>query len=159
MRCCFSPIGVNKLLIRKVNVAISPTVLPVVAATLIDDGGRVLLQKRPENRMHGGLWEFPGGKVEPCEKAADALARELEEELGITLDPGAIAPVGFADAPLEPRNLILLLYACTAWEGAPHPREEGAAIGWFAPATVAELDLAPADRQLLPALIRFLESL
>ncbi len=134
----------------------SPTVLPVVAATLIGDGGHVLLQKRPENRPHGGLWEFPGGKVEAGEKAADALARELEEELGIALDPGAIAPIAFADAPLETRNLILLLYACTAWEGVPQAREEGAAIAWFSPGAVTDLDLAPADRQLLPALIRFL---
>ena len=136
--------------------AISPTVLPVVAATLIDRDGQVFLQKRPENRVHGGLWEFPGGKIEATEKAADALARELEEELGIAIDLAAIAPVGFADAPLDSRNLILLLYACTGWEGTPRACESGAAIGWFAPADVAELNLAPADRQLLPGLIRFL---
>jgi len=94
-------------------------VLTVVALALIDEAGLVLMQRRPAHRTHGGLWEFPGGKVEPGEGTRAALVREIEEELGLTLAADALVPVGFAareGSEGEP-PLVLLLYACRAWQG------------------------------------------
>ena len=68
----------------------------VAAVALLDGGGRVLMQRRPEGREHGGLWEFPGGKVEPGESGEMAARRELAEELGVVVEPADLAPVGFA---------------------------------------------------------------
>lgn len=133
-----------------------PTVLPVVAAALIDPVGHILLQKRPETRTHGGLWEFPGGKVEPYERAIDALVRELSEELGIVLEPDRPTAIGFAEAPLGDRSLLLLLYACRCWHGTAVPREQGAALRWIEPAALGTLDMPPADLKLCAALERFL---
>lgn len=135
---------------------IFPTVLPVVAAALLDASGRILVQKRPERRMHGGLWEFPGGKIEPGESAGAALFRELQEELGVAVDRSAITEVGFADVPLAERNLLLLLYACRRWDGVPEARETGAEIRWIDAQTLGTLDMPPGDRKLCAALIRFL---
>ncbi len=139
-----------------VNVTNFPTILPVAAGVLIDGDGCILLQKRPEDRTHGGLWEFPGGKIEHGESASAALARELAEELGVAIDTDNIAEIGFADAPLAKRNLLLLLYACPRWTGTPEAKEEGAVIAWFAPDALATLDMPPADRRLCAALTRFL---
>ena len=133
-----------------------PTVLPVVAGALIDGDGRILLQKRPENRSHGGLWEFPGGKIEHGERASAALVRELAEELGVAVDPEHLSEIGFADASLGTRNLLLLLYACPRWAGMPLACEAGAQIAWFVPDMLATLDMPPADRRLCDALTRFL---
>lgn len=137
--------------------ALSPPLPPllVVAAALVQ-GNRVLLQQRPLGKHHGGLWEFPGGKVEPGETPAMALARELHEELGIVADPADLAPLGFAVRERggagadDPRDLILLLYACRAWQGTP-VAEAGAAVQWAdaaglramaVPATMPPLDIA-----------------
>src|SRR3954464_4294969 len=93
----------------------------VVAAALRGGEGRFLLQRRPEGRAMAGLWEFPGGKVEPGERAEEALARELREELGIEADPGDFAPCAFASADNGGRPMLLLLYLCRA-RGARHAR-------------------------------------
>ena len=133
-----------------------PTVLPVVAAALVDPAGKILLQKRPETGAHGGLWEFPGGKIEAGESAAEALARELDEELGIAVDRSALTEIGFADAPLGDRNLLLLLYACLRWTGTAAALEPGASIAWFDRSALGALAMPPADRRLCAALNRFL---
>lgn len=118
--------------------------LLVVAAALVTGRGseaRMLLQQRPLGKHHGGLWEFPGGKVEPSEAPAMALARELAEELGIAVDPADLAPLTFAvhEAAYTSagggRDLVLLLYRCHAWRGAP-VAEEGAALQWVDAATL-----------------------
>lgn len=87
-----------------------PTMM-VVAAALADRDGRVLVQQRLPERSMGGLWEFPGGKVEPGELPEAALIRELKEELGIETDASCLAPATFASAPLGDRHMILLLYS------------------------------------------------
>lgn len=133
-----------------------PTILCVVAAALIDQTGRLMLQRRPTHGVHGGLWEFPGGKVEHGESAAPALARELREELGIIIDPGDLQPIGFADAPLDARNLILLLYCCYRWTGMAAALQPGAQIRWVRPEDAHAQPMPPADRQLRAALLRFL---
>ena len=129
--------------------------LVVVAAAMIDADGRVLLQRRPEGKAMAGLWEFPGGKVEPGESPEAALARELTEELAITVDPGALTPLAFASAPLGDRHLVLLLYTVEAWTGEPQPLE-ASEIGWVRPSAMATLPMPPADVPLVEALVRAL---
>lgn len=119
----------------------------VVAAALIDRAERVLVQRRPRQAQHGGLWEFPGGKVEPGETLAAALVRELAEELGIVVAPEACQPAGFVDAP----PIVLLLYACRAWTGEP-VAGAGAALRWVDRAALAGLAMPPGDQALLGAL-------
>ena len=97
--------------------AIQPLI--VVAAALIDGDGRVLVQQRPLGKAMAGLWEFPGGKVEPGELPEAALIRELREELGIETQSACLAPACFASEPLGDRHMILLLYVCRKWRGIP----------------------------------------
>ncbi len=130
-----------------------PTTIWVVAAALRDAAGRLLLQQRPPDKHHGGLWEFPGGKVEIEEIPRLALQRELLEELGIEIDAAALAPAAFVEQTCDPGRpaLVLLLYNAPRWRGEPQAHE-GQAFGWFTPAEAAALDLAPLDRALLAAL-------
>ena len=124
----------------------------VVAAALIDAQGRCLMQQRPADKQHGGLWEFPGGKVEPGEAPADALARELAEELGIASAPAALTPLSFAVDPARPgAALVMLLYRCTEWSGMPRPLAADA-LRWDLPCALADLPMPPVDVPLLAAL-------
>jgi len=127
----------------------------VVAAALIDAQGRILLQRRRLGSEHGGLWEFPGGKVEPAESPQTAILREIEEELGVRLDPGALAPLSFAsDAdvpPLPRRPYVILLYTCRVWRGRAECRD-GEEIRWFAPDELAGLEMPPLDYPLAAAI-------
>lgn len=125
--------------------------MTVVAAALIDAQGRVLLQQRAPDRAMAGLWEFPGGKVEPGELPEAALVRELDEELGVAADPAGLIPACFASAALGERHMILLLYLCRTWRGAPRPLD-ASAIKWLTPAQMAPDDMPPADRPLIPML-------
>jgi 8-oxo-dGTP diphosphatase len=144
-----SPIIAN-IFLRQVNVLKKiSTLVPVVAAALVDAQGRVLMQKRRAGAVHGGLWEFPGGKVQPGETLEEALAREIAEELDLVLDPEDLAPCGFACE--EP--LLLLLFVCRSWRGEPRCLA-GEAIGWFTPAELALLAMPPLDVPLAQALGR-----
>ncbi|HYI48059.1 MAG TPA: (deoxy)nucleoside triphosphate pyrophosphohydrolase [Allosphingosinicella sp.] len=125
--------------------------MTVVAAALIDAQGRVLLQQRAPDRAMAGLWEFPGGKVEPGELPEAALVRELGEELGIAADAAGLMPACFASAALGERHMILLLYLCRTWRGAPRPLD-ASALKWLTPAQMAPDDMPPADRPLIPML-------
>ncbi|HEX7873335.1 MAG TPA: (deoxy)nucleoside triphosphate pyrophosphohydrolase [Sphingobium sp.] len=123
--------------------------LMVVAAALVDTDGRVLLQQRPEGKSMAGLWEFPGGKIEPGESPEAALVRELQEELGIDTEEACLAPATFASALLpNGRHLILLLYVCRKWRGIPQPLE-GGALRWEYPAGMFALPMPPADLPLI----------
>lgn len=125
--------------------------LLVVAAALIDDAGRVLVQQRSGGSL-AGLWEFPGGKIEPGETPEAALIRELREELAIDLDVDAMRPVAFASAPLGERHLVLLLYAVRRWSGEPRPLS-AAGLAWHHPQALARLPMPEPDRPLVAALI------
>ncbi|MEO0399813.1 MAG: (deoxy)nucleoside triphosphate pyrophosphohydrolase [Pseudomonadota bacterium] len=126
----------------------APTkLLIVVAAALIDADGRVLLAQRPENKSHPLQWEFPGGKLEAGETPEAALIRELQEELGIDVTAECLAPLTFASAPSDPVHLLMPLFACRKWRGAPQPRE-APGLKWVKPQTLLSVDLVPADRPL-----------
>lgn len=125
----------------------------VVAGVLIDQDGRWLMHRRPLDKHHGGRWEFPGGKVESGETPANALVRELREELGIEVAPDCWEPVGFAeDRPeVDAMPIVILLYKVSQWDGDPKAIE-GEAVGWFAPDEVARLDKPPLDQALARSL-------
>jgi len=129
--------------------------LLVVAIALVDGEGRVLVQQRPPGKPMAGLWEFPGGKVEPGEIPEAALVRELTEELGIEIAIEALAPIAFASEGLGERHLVLLLYVAHTWEGAPEPRH-ASALRWVRPAEMRGLAMPPADVPLVDALERLL---
>ncbi|KPL67362.1 hypothetical protein SZ64_04130 [Erythrobacter sp. SG61-1L] len=130
----------------------------VVAAAIAGEGvgkdGCVLMHKRPEGKHHGGLWEFPGGKVEAGETPALALIREIEEELGLILDPAGMAPAGFAESIPEGANpaIVILLYTASRWTGEPHAYE-GGGWGWFTLDEAKALNKPPLDVVLLDGLI------
>jgi 8-oxo-dGTP diphosphatase len=125
--------------------------MTVVAVALIDPAGRVLLQQRAPGKAMAGLWEFPGGKVEPGETPEAALVRELAEELGISVDGAALTPAGFASARLGERHMILLLYLCRAWRGTPRPLD-ASALKWLRPAEMVAAEMPPADGPLIESL-------
>ena len=131
--------------------------MPVAAAALRDRQGLWLMHRRALHRHHGGLWEFPGGKVEPGETPAQTLVREIAEELGVALDPGRLRPAGFADGALlpVPEHAVILLYTCDRWRGEPQALE-GEELGWFTPAEMAGLAMPPLDRVLLEQLAKSL---
>ena len=108
-----------------------PTVL-VVAVALIDSDGRVLIAQRPEGKKLAGLWEFPGGKVEPGERPEAALIRELHEELGIDVTETCLAPFVFASHAYDSFHLLMPLYLCRRWSGVVQNREH-AALKWVRP--------------------------
>jgi 8-oxo-dGTP diphosphatase len=128
--------------------------LLVVAAAMIEDG-RVLVQQRPEGTSLAGLWEFPGGKIEPGESPEAALARELDEELGVAVDPAALVPLTFASEPLADRHLLLLLYRLDRWEGEPEARH-ASALAWADMAALRDLPMPPADLPFLEVLATLL---
>ena len=123
-----------------------PMVL-VAAAALVDNDGRVLVQQRPEGKNMAGLWEFPGGKVEPGERLEQSLIRELKEELDIDVTEACLAPFTFASHVYDDFYLLMPLFVCRVWQGMPHPVEEQA-LKWMQPLRMAELPMPPADRPL-----------
>ncbi len=132
---------------EKVSTRPPDALLIVAAAALVDSDGRVLVQQRRDG-IHAGLWEFPGGKLEPGETPATALVRELSEELGIDVETACLAPAAFASEPLGGRQLLLLLHVCRKWKGMPQPIA-AAALRWARPIELHALDMPPADRPLI----------
>jgi 8-oxo-dGTP diphosphatase len=124
--------------------ALRPALL-VVAAALVDKAGRVLMQRRPDGREHAGLWEFPGGKLEPGEGPVAALLRELDEELAIGVAARDCLPLGFAASEGEGgRSVVLLLYGCRSWSGEAIS-QDGAMLAWCEPVALMDLPMPPLD--------------
>lgn len=123
----------------------------VSAVALIDRDGRVLLAQRPEGKAMAGLWEFPGGKVEPGETPEAALIRELQEELGIDTWASCLAPLTFASHSYEDFHLLMPLFACRKWNGIPQSRE-GQKLVWAKPNQLKDFPMPAADVPLIPIL-------
>ncbi len=123
----------------------------VSAVALIDPDGRVLLAQRPEGKSLAGLWEFPGGKVDPGETPEAALIRELREELGIETKASCLAPLTFASHSYDDFHLLMPLFACRRWEGIATGRE-GQTLAWVRPNKLRDYPMPPADIPLIPIL-------
>ncbi|MCW5751454.1 MAG: 8-oxo-dGTP diphosphatase MutT [Alphaproteobacteria bacterium] len=133
----------------------SKPIMLVAAVALVDGDGRVLVAQRPEGKAMAGLWEFPGGKVEPGETPEAALIRELHEELGIDTKAACLAPFTFASHEYETFHLLMPLYLCRRWQGDVRAREHQA-IRWVRANRLSELPMPPADRPLVAMLRDFL---
>ena len=131
--------------------------LLVVAVALVDADGRVLIAQRPAGKQLAGLWEFPGGKMEPGERPEGALIRELKEELGIDVKEPCLAPLTFASHAYDTFHLLMPLYICRRWEGFVQPREHQA-VKWVRPRALRDYPMPPADEPLIPVLIDTLGS-
>ncbi|MGB3487498.1 MAG: 8-oxo-dGTP diphosphatase MutT [Xanthobacteraceae bacterium] len=127
----------------------------VVACALIDADNRVLIAQRPEGKQLAGLWEFPGGKLEPGERPEPALIRELREELGIEVKEACLAPLTFASHGYETFHLLMPLYICRRWEGTVASKE-GQALAWVRANKLRDYPMPPADIPLIPPLIDLL---
>jgi len=127
----------------------------VVAVALIDADNRVLIAQRPEGKQLAGLWEFPGGKVEPGERPEETLIRELREELGIEVREACLAPLTFASHAYESVHLLMPLYVCRRWDGLVQSRE-GQALKWVRPRDLRSYPMPPADEPLIPFLVDLL---
>lgn len=132
----------------------NPTWAAVVAVAIADPEGRWLMHRRPPHKHHGGLWEFPGGKVEPGETPREALVREVNEELGVRLCADRLRPAGFAESrsgDAGPR-IVILLYTAPVPDGEPDALE-GGEVGWFTACEVQALDKPPLDVELARGLL------
>jgi len=123
----------------------------VSAVALVDADGRVLLAQRPAGKSMAGLWEFPGGKVNPGETPETALIRELAEELGIDVAASCLAPLTFASYSYPDFHLLMPLYVCRKWSGIPVARE-GQRLFWVRPAQLGDYPMPPADKPLIAML-------
>ncbi len=123
----------------------------VAAVALIDADNRVLLAQRPAHKEHGGLWEFPGGKLHAGETPEAALIRELKEELGIEVATRCLAPLTFASHSYESCHVLMPLYICRNWSGEPEPLE-GQTLAWVRKGKLQSYSMPAADIPLVPIL-------
>jgi 8-oxo-dGTP diphosphatase len=134
---------------------VSVKLVLVAACALIDVDGRVLIAQRPPGKSMAGLWEFPGGKVEPGERPELSLIRELKEELGIVVKEECLAPLTFASHSYADFHLLMPLYVCRRWEGIVAARE-AQKLKWVRPNELRNYPMPPADEPLIPHLTTLL---
>lgn len=133
----------------------SKPIVLVSACALIDADNRILIAQRPEGKSMAGLWEFPGGKLEPGETPEETLIREMQEELGVTTWESCLAPLSFASYAYDDFHLLMPLFICRKWEGFPQARE-GQTLKWVKANTLRNYPMPPADEPLIPALMDIL---
>lgn len=121
----------------------------VVAGALVDVSGQVLLAKRPDHTHQGGLWEFPGGKLEAGESVEEGLFRELHEELGIAVERHR--PLIRVRHDYPDRSVLLDIHRIDRWAGEPHGRE-GQPVAWVAVDALGDYPMPPADAPIVRAL-------
>ena len=140
-----------------VEAAVEPSrpIVLVAAVALIDPDGRVLLGQRPAGKHLAGLWEFPGGKVQPGETPEVALIRELAEELGIDVVASCLAPFTFASHAYPEFHLLMPLYVCRRWDGLVRA-QEGQDLAWVRPNRLKDYPMPPADVPLIAHLTTLL---
>ncbi|MEH6548023.1 MAG: 8-oxo-dGTP diphosphatase MutT [Sneathiella sp.] len=126
-------------------------ILLVVAVALVDEDNRVLIAQRPEGKSMAGLWEFPGGKVDPGETPESALIRELKEELTIDVTEACLAPFTFASHSYDTFHLLMPLFVCRRWHGTPKPAE-GQTLKWVRALRLTDYEMPPADIPLVAML-------
>jgi len=124
-----------------------PIVL-VAAVALVDTDGRVLIAQRPEGKQLAGLWEFPGGKVEPGETPEQCLIRELKEELDIEVTEACLAPFVFTSHAYDSFHLMMPLWLCRRWKGQVKALEHQA-VAWVKPVRLGDYRMPPADEPLV----------
>ena len=129
--------------------------LLVVACVLVDVDGKILLAQRPVGRSMAGLWEFPGGKLEPGESPEGCIIRELREELGIEVSASCLAPLTFASHAYEKFHLLMPLYVARRWEGTVMPLE-GQKLVWARLNELRSYEMPPADEPLVAMLFDLL---
>lgn len=129
----------------------SKPLLLVVACALIDRDNRILLAQRPQGKAMAGLWEFPGGKIEPGETPEQALIRELEEELSVRTQAACLAPLTFASHAYDDFHLMMPLFICRKFEGIAVSRE-GQALKWVRAGALRDYPMPAADEPLIPVL-------
>jgi len=125
-----------------------PPLLLVAACALVDADKRVLIAQRPEGKPMAGLWEFPGGKVEPGETPEQTIIRELREELSVIVTEACLAPLSFASHDYGEFHILLPLFVCRRWEGWPEPRE-AQQIKWVRANRLRQFPMPPADQPLI----------
>jgi len=126
-----------------------PSLIHVAAGVISDADGRVLIAKRHQGAHQGGLWEFPGGKLEPGEPLAQGLARELDEELGIQLKDSQ--PLIRLRHDYGDRQVLLDIHRVLSYQGQPSGRE-GQPLAWQLPADMDPEQFPAADRPVISAL-------
>jgi 8-oxo-dGTP diphosphatase len=127
----------------------------VVACALVDADNRILIAQRPPGKALAGLWEFPGGKLEPGERPEQTLIRELQEEIGITVKEACLAPLTFASHAYDDFHLLMPLYICRRWEGDVIACE-GQTLAWVRANKLRDYPMPAADIPLIPHLIDLL---
>jgi len=127
---------------------VSVRLVLVSACALIDPDGRVLIAQRPPGKSMAGLWEFPGGKVEPGERPEQTLIRELKEELGIAVEEGCLAPLTFASHVYPDFYLLMPIYVCRRWDGFVQAKE-GQQLKWVRTHDLRNYPMPPADEPLI----------
>ena len=133
----------------------SVNIVLVAACALVDADGRVLLAQRPQGKSMAGLWEFPGGKVEPGETPERSLIRELKEELAIDVKEACLAPLTFASHSYPDFHLLMPLFVCRRWDGSVTAME-GQRLAWVKPNQLRDYEMPPADVPLVSHLIALL---
>jgi 8-oxo-dGTP diphosphatase len=134
---------------------VNAKIVLVVACALVDADGRVLIAERPPGKHMAGLWEFPGGKVEPGERPEDTLIRELGEELGIIVKEPCLAPLTFASYSYPDFHLLMPLYVCRRWDGQATAKVH-TRLAWVKPNKLRDYAMPPADEPLISHLITLL---
>ena len=133
---------------RGLSLLTDKPIILVAAAALIDADGRVLIAQRPEGKQLAGLWEFPGGKVEPGETPEQCLIRELKEELGIDVNEACLAPFVFTTHAYDSFHLLMPLWLCRRWSGVVQALEHQA-VAWVKPVRLSDYPMPPADEPLV----------